>query len=174
MAGPLDIQRYPTGLIDLLGMRATGETPHTLAGQIGANIDVSELYLYDRRQTSVGQSPVAIGALGFLANTTGVTTIPQGEMYLVYDCSLRVPPIAAATALTVSLVVQRSAGGTSAWFPLTEQLVLPASTGGLVGYRRNNPILLKPGDVFGTYCASITGVPGQQAFTNVDYAVIRL
>lgn len=174
MAGPMDIQRYPTGLIDLLGMRATGETPHQLDGNIGADIDVTDLYLFDRRVTQVGQSPVAIGAIGFLANSTGATTIPQGEMWLLYDCSLRVPAIAAATALTLSLVVQRSSGGTSAWLPLTDQLVLPASTGGLIGYRRDAPVLLQAGDQFGTYCTNVTGVPGQQAFTNVVYAALRL
>jgi len=175
MAAPGDqkIQRYPTGLIDLLGMRATGETPHNLAQDISASVDALDFYLWDRRVTLVGQSPVAISAVGWLANTTGATTIPQGEMWMLYDCSLRLPPIAAATAISISLVVQRQ-GPAAAWFPLTEEMVLPASTGGLRGFKRDQPLLLQPGDQFGTYCSSITGVPGSQAFTNVSFAVLRL
>lgn len=171
MAGPMDIQRYPTGLIDLLGMRATGETPHQLANGIAGNLDLTDFYLYDRVQTQVGQSPVAIGAVGFLANSTGATTIPQGEMWVLFDATLRVPAIAAATALTLSLVVQRA---TTGWLMLTDELVLPASTGGLKGYRHSSPVLLRSGDVFGTYATNVTGVPGQQAFTTVSYAVLRL
>lgn len=174
MALPFDIQRFPTGFTDLLGIRSTGDTPHQIAQQIAGGLELRDYYLFDRVQTQVGQSPVAIGAVGFLANSTGATTIPQGEMWLLYDASLRVPPIAAATALTVSLVVQRSAAGTSAWFPLTETLNLPASTGGLAGSKFDNPIWLRPGDVFGTYCSSITGVPASQAFTCVSYAVLRI
>jgi hypothetical protein len=174
MAGPQDIQRYPTGLIDLLGMRATGQTPSQLAGEISGSIEVGELYLFNRRVTQVGQSPVAIGAVGFLANTTGATVVPQGEMWVLFDCTMRVPVIAAATALNLSLVVQRPADGTSAWFMLTEELRLTASTGGLAGYRHSKPMLLQPGDTFGTYATLVTGVPGSQAFTTVVYSPIKL
>jgi hypothetical protein len=174
MAGPQDIQRYPTGLIDLLGMRATGQTPNQLGAEISGSIEIGDLYLYDRRVTQVGQSPVAIGAVGFLANTTGATVVPQGEMWVLYDCTLRVPAIAAATALNLSLVVQRPSGGTSAWFMLTDELKLAALTGGLIGYRGKTPMLLQPGDTFGTYASLVTGVPGSQAFTTVLYSAIKL
>jgi hypothetical protein len=174
MAGPQDIQRYPTGLIDLLGMRATGQTPTKLGDAVSPGMDLTDFYLWDRRETLVGQSPVAIGAVGFLAFSTGATTIPQNELWVLYDCSLRLPPIAAATAITLNMVVQRNAAGTSAWFPITDQLVLPASTGGLIGFKRDEPLLLQPGDVFGTYCSAITGAPGQQAFSNVSFARLKL
>jgi hypothetical protein len=174
MAGPQDIQRYPTGLIDLLGMRATGQTPNQLGAEISGSIDIGELYLFDRRVTRVGQSPVAIGAVGFLANTTGATVVPQGEMWVLYDCTMRVPAIAAATALNLSLVIQRPADGTSAWFMLTEELRLVALQGALAGYRHDRPMLLQPGDTFGTYATLVTGVPASQAFTTVTYSPIKL
>lgn len=174
MATPFDIQRYPQGLVDLLGMKATGNTPAQLSQQTGGVVELADYYLWDRVQANVGQSPVAIGVVGFLANSTGATVVPQGELWVLYDATLRVPAIAAATALTLTLVIQRSFAGTSAWFALTEQQRLAAGQGCLVGPRFDRPLLLRPGDTFGTYCSDITGVPGQQAFTTVSYAVLKI
>ena len=85
MADRFTIQRFPTGLLAALGMQNSGDTPSELSGNVMATFDVTRLYLLDRAITQ--QSTVAGFAAtpGQSASAAGETTVPNGEIWLVWS-----------------------------------------------------------------------------------------
>ena len=154
MAGPLDIQRLPKGLIDLLGMRATGDTPHQLAQSTIAQLEVTDYYLSDRVVGLSVQPAAALAATGF---SLGVgSAVPAGEQWMVYSAAIIVPTIAAATALKTSLVIRRAF---AAYQVLVATPQIPASEGFIGGVTFERPMVMRSGDDLGCFTVNLTGVP---------------
>jgi hypothetical protein len=174
MAGPQDIQRFPRGLVDLLGMRATGDTPHTLAQSTVGMIEMLDLYTNDRLQTASLNLSVAINAIG--QATFLNSQVPPGELWLIYQATLLCQPTAAATALKVAAGIRRGGpnGSPSGVQLVTEQLSLGASDGGVVGQTFSRPLLALPGQDFVTQCQFITGVPAVNPTLNLWYTRIGI
>lgn len=173
MAGPLDIQRYPTALVDMLGLKATGDTPHILSGEISGGLDLTRLYLYER--TIYGNVPnaVAITVPGFLICTT--TNFGQGpgpgQIWMVLGAGVRVPALAAATSIIVQNCVQRPSGSII-YTPIGPRISVPASTGDGDFEWFDQPVIMRPGDVFGSYTYNIVGAPGVAATMMMAVAVL--
>jgi hypothetical protein len=167
MAGPQDIQRFPKGLIDLLGMRATGETPAQLAQQVISNIEVLDLYLLDRLST-FQISTAAITATGNVLFPN--TTVPNGEIWWVYELSYQLPSLAAATSLQTNLCVYRSQASTNLPLALGPAQTTPALFGNQWGIHFENPLIMTAGQSVGIYTSQITGAPGSAPQLTMHFA----
>lgn len=173
MATPQDIQRYPRGLIDLLGMRATGDTPHLLAQQMNSTLEMIDFYLNDRLEFNtqlLAAAPAALGNFQFPG-----TIVPQGEMWAVYDYTVNCGgPIAVATAMKFSPVIFRNqsiVGNAAAYGPA---IAVAAGENGVGGIRFERPNLVMPGQSFGIQVSQITGAPGTQHQCMIWFARLRV
>jgi hypothetical protein len=171
MAGPQDIQRLPKGLVDLLGMRATGDTAHYFSNEVAGSLDLLDMYLLDRHTAWSSNPAAAAGAVTIYPLSILPDRPPPGELWLVYEASLVMGVIAAASTLDVAFVVSRtSQTGAVATSYLTPMLKLVASTGGMVTGTYTKPVILQPGDVLGVQVFTVTGVPGIIPKVNMLYA----
>jgi hypothetical protein len=175
VAGPLDIQRVPKGLIDLLGMKATGDTPHILDTATRASLDVLNYYLIDRKVNLQGQTGVAVNALGFLITSSNPQGPQPGEIWLVHSAAMAFPALAAATTLKGFMAIKRTGIlGAACYQFLGPEVNLPALTGGGSGETYQLPWIMLPGEVFGFYCTAITGVPASTPQFWLQYAVLNV
>jgi len=172
MAGPQDIQRYPRGLIDLLGMRATGDTPHQLGQNISGSLELLELYLNDRLIPNASAAAGVIAAVGDL-NIAGLT-VPARELWLVFEASLSSTTTAGATGFTATMGVLRNRGSGnvySAWIP-------PVTVGALAqassGIKFSRPAILLPGDLMNVRTVAITGAPAATPAVSLFYAPLGI
>jgi hypothetical protein len=173
VAGPLDIQRLPYGLVDLLGMKGSGDTPHSLAENIAVTLaDGADYYLAPRRVVLQGDTAINIAATGFFA-AVGIAP-SAGEVWLVYNVTLSLNnATAAATALKIWGTYVKSSTATLDC-QITDQLVLGATDWGSTYRQFERPQLFLPGDSFGVRCGSLTGVPAAKGRITVDVARITL
>jgi len=170
MAGPQSIQRYPRGLIDLLGMRATGDTPQELAQSVIGNLELLEFYLADRLipNASVGAAPM--NAVGDFA-IAGLT-VPSREIWLVYEVTLTSGTTAAATAVTATAGLMRNVGSGNVYSALTMPSTAGAAAQLNVGSKFDRPVMALPGNVFNVRCSAVTGVPAATPTVAILYASI--
>jgi len=168
VAGPQDIQRYPRGLIDLLGMRATGDTPHQLAQTTVPQIDLLDMYLADRCFGVTFNASGVVAALGNLTFTGAA--VPQGEMWLLYEASVFTGVCAAATSCTVVPFVARSQSGLAQAEALCPPLVAGTAGSALGGVHYERPSVLMPGHQFGLQITAIVGAPGVTPILNLYFA----
>lgn len=172
MAGPQDIQRYPRGLIDLLGMRATGDTPHQLGPNIVGVLELLELYLNDRLVPNASAAGAAVTAVGDL-NIAGLT-VPSREIWLVYECSLSSGTTAAATGFTATAGVLRNRGSGNVYSAWTPPVTVGASSQASVGIKFDRPALMLPGDLVNVRVASVTGAPAATPAVALFYAPLGI
>jgi hypothetical protein len=169
MAGPQDIQRFPRGLIDILGMRATGETPSRLAQETQPQLDLIDLYLLDRQRQFQNSSAV-IAANGNVL-IPGMT-VPSGELWFLYEATMQVPTIAVATLLQTMLAVYRSQTGTNLPLGLGPSIRTPALEGNAWGIHFEKPLIMSPAQSIGLYTSVCTGAPGVAVQVTINYSVI--
>lgn len=171
MAGPQDIQRFPKGLIDLLGMRATGDTPNQLAAQIAGELALKDEYLFDRLigyRAAVGAG--LINATGSFSLTLG--TVPPGQLWYVYGWSIEVTAPAPATGLTITLGFARGAANVRNYVGPAQRLI--ATEGAAWGVWFETPLILGPGDTPVAYVSSVTGVPNVTATGILWHSVVGI
>jgi hypothetical protein len=157
MAGPLTIQRFPKGLIEILGMRATGDTPNALAQQIAGNLDLLDSYLIDRCRVQSITTGVALPAAGFV--TMGSNSGPSsGFIWFVYDISVAFAAVAAAATLQSHVGVSRTAN-VSTNLPGMGTGLLAAGQAASVGIHFERPLIMRPGDLISINTAIYTGAP---------------
>lgn len=170
MAGPQDIQRYPRGLIDLLGMRATGETPHQLAMSTSPQLELLDFYLADRCVGVTFTGSAAVTALGNLTFTG--STVPQGEMWLLYEATVFLSPCAAATRCTIVPFIARSQAGLAQAEVICDPIVTAIAGSGMGGRHYERPTILMPGHQFGVQVVDIVGAPATTPILNLYFARI--
>lgn len=172
MAGRFDIQRFPVGLLELLGMKGTGDTPHTLGDNIGASVDIMSMYLAQRRVTVSAQTSIAMTGNGTF-NATGLA-VPSGEIWFVYNVSVRLTPnTAVATAIRFwAAFVRPSASGV--YHPLTDVVSVGAGDNGVGVTIFEQPAIFLPGDQFTVNTGAVTGVPGSNGLVALDVARLTL
>ena len=167
MAGPFDIQRFPKGLLDFLGLRATGDTPHTLETSVRGQIDLERYYLVDR--VTAIQPNVTITANGFF--TAAVATVPPGEMWL--PLGLRISAtFAALTSMQWCPATKRSIGG--------GQMMLTNFIGAIAGvtnectYTWGPLVPFMPGDAFGVYAQQTVLGANPVATILMEYYALKI
>jgi hypothetical protein len=169
MADAKTIQRLPAGLLDLLGMQSTGDTPHLISGEVVPMLDLIDLYLVDRlRGTNAATANVA--APGSLLTTVGPT---PGEMWLCYGLSASSNgALAAATGYTANLLVNRPSTGFSQFITLPQAVANPALFATGVTFQK--PLIMRPGDTLGIWVSAVTGAPASGVFCTAIYVPIRV
>lgn len=172
MAGAQDIQRYPRGLIDLLGMRATGETPHKLGQDVSGVLELLELYLNDRMIPNASASAAVVSAVGDL-NITGLT-VPDRELWLVWEITLTSTTSAPATGFTATAGLLRNRGSGNVYSALTAPSVVGASSQANVGAKFSRPVLALPGSLFNVRVSAITGAPNSTPAVGIWYASLGI
>jgi hypothetical protein len=173
MAGPLDIQRFPYGLVDLLGMKGSGDTPHTLAQDIAVTLaDGADYYLAPRREIVTALSAIAFAATGWVS-AVGLGPA-AGECWLVYNVTASVnQATAAATAVRFCGTISKN-GGLSQDVQVTESMSLVATDWDGRGRSFERPLVMLPGDVFGFRVFTITGAPNCRGRITADIARLIL
>lgn len=172
MAGPQDIQRFPRGLLGLLGIQATGDTPHQISGLVNGQIDMLPYYINDRQQFQAFPISGPIAAAGTLQFPLSV--VPPGTLRFVYNAGVLVPATAAATALKTRLCVFRSPGLNGETY-IGETLSLLALDSGTIGATFDSvPMVVLPGQSFGLRTTTITGAPGTSPVLGLYFADIQI
>lgn len=172
MAGPQAIQRYPRGLIDLLGMRATGDTPHMLAGDIGGSLEMLEFYLADRLVPNAAAAGAAVTVVGDLA-IPGLI-VPARELWLIYECTLTSGTTAAATGFTATAGLLRNVGSGNVYSALTDPTVVGASSQANIGAKFERPVLALPGSQFNVRVSAVTGAPAATPAVSIFFASLGM
>lgn len=160
MAGPLDIQRFPQGLLDLFGLKATGNAPHLLSEAIAAIADVLPLYLVDRT-VDIYSGGITVSAAQQLWPTVGqaVCVVPPGEMWVVLNTSVNLSTGVGVSFTGASMAVLRA----SSTDPNAQHLTqvpqsLPASSALFFGQTfQPLSLILMPGDAAGIYLGTLAG-----------------
>lgn len=111
MAGFLTIQRFPKGLPDFFGMKASGDTPPSLASQIIPSVDVGPFYRVDRLRQAI------FSTFGNITNPIGLFSpsqaVPPGEVWDVIGISVGGVCNAAGQAIAVAPAVYLPTSGNS-------------------------------------------------------------
>lgn len=159
MAGPFDIQRPPIGLLDLLGLKATGDNPHVLAGEVRSTLMLDDLFLVDRLVAAARSTGVNIPGTG--TATMGAASGPSdGFIWLLYGLDFLVPPVGAAATIQCGLTIQR--GTTTTIQQRIEACQSPLLSAGqaFAGAKWwERPLIMRPGDVLAVNTTIFTGAP---------------
>jgi len=172
MAGPQDIQRVPRGLIDLLGMRATGQTPAQLGNDIRGSLELLEFYLNERFRVLQGNSSNIVSpAISVVAGST----VPQGQLWLLYQISLSSGLSAAGQGAILTGGVLRNPSGINPYFALTDPFTWGAVQAVGVGANFSRPIIMQPGDQLAIRCSAIiTAAPALPVTVDAYFAPILI
>jgi hypothetical protein len=171
VAGRMTIQRYPTGLLDFLGMQSTGDTPHELAQELRASVDLGDLYLSDRLRTVSAGGSGPITTTSYLAG--GLQTIvPAGETWLVYSAYVTSTPVTAGATIKGNLAIFRQTAGQVQILPasfsvLAAELILCSQIW-------ERPMVMRPGDQLSLYIGATTGAPNVNWTGYLYYAPIKI
>jgi len=144
----MQIQRFPQGLLTLLGNTSGGVTPSAYSQVLATTIDTSELYL-----ANIGLSfdSVAIGAAAVTGAITYSNPIPPGEIWFVRNITLNSSPPGVGITVRWRPFIQfgsnLSAGPDSVSAAPAERLLL--------GWELNR--YFSSGTRFGVYQESING-----------------
>lgn len=172
MADPLLIQRPPTGLLDLLGLKAMGQGPIQLAETVSCTLaDCVDYYLANRRTTVSGVTGVALAATTSYA--VSAVAVPSGEIWFVYGFSVVLnAPTAAATSIRFWGGFQRS--NSSNLMVLTEEVTANATDNAAACNIFTRPLIWMPGDTAYIQTGAATGVPGATGRVTLDVARLTL
>ena len=143
MAGPLIIQRFPLGLIDLLGMQTSGDTPTQLNEQIAGTLELGRFYMLPRGEQV--QAVVTGVANGLPA--IAPATVPVGEAWVLWNVSARVNSLGAGTIVFQPgiLRARNPSGGATGFFALAEPANITAANESAASSWNGTEVLL-PGD----------------------------
>jgi hypothetical protein len=155
---PFELGKYPRGMTGVLGLRASGETPRSMADQLVSVVDATPFYLLDTREFLLGTQKVGV-AVG--VNDIPSLTVPPGQVWYVWEYAIACT-LGAGTAIDCApSVVLDGLGLTS----LAGGYVAGAALQQIRG-RADPGCLWGPGSVPGVFVRSVTGA------LNVDSAVI--
>lgn len=171
MAGPLDIQRYPMGVVDLLGMKSTGDTPHVLDQAVRLNLDALDYYLWPRKVSFTGQSSSNATAVGQIMDFLGIPLVPAGQLWAVYSVNLWWGPEPAGANITaVPYYDFQNTTGRVFFDPVVGNI----AAWGAGGKVFEKPHLVGPGSKFRAYVLAITGAPNIPVTLDLTYAVLSI
>lgn len=171
MAGPKDIQRLPRGLVDLFGLKSTGDAPHVLSDTVAPTSDFKDEYISDR--VSLVTATVVPAGTGY-TNYVG-SGPPFDEIWYLYHLSLATGPngfVNAVSTFEAWLELVPSGASFGLFVPGTGTGALAAAArlypAGGVGIMFERPVLLRAGDTFSMNVATFTGTGAN------SYPVLRL
>lgn len=156
MAGTMTIQRRPIALLDILGMKGTGDTPHLVAPDMQTVYDTTDLYLSDRMDNI--QGAVVVGAAtGFLPVPVASYVQPT-ECWFVYSLhAIGAAGVTAGATVKVQLAIYRASLGQYQLFNAYNSFIATEVVS--LGIHFERPLLLRPGDRAAVHIYAFTGVP---------------
>lgn len=143
MSGPLIIQRFPLGLIDILGMQSSGDTPTQLSEQISGEIELGRMYMLPRGENLIA----VIAGATFGLPAVAPITVPVGEAWVLWNVSARVTALGALTFSVQPgiLRTRNPSGGGTGFFALSPpEGVLAANESAAASWQGTEVLL--PGD----------------------------
>jgi hypothetical protein len=152
-------------------MKATGDTPAELAKDISGSLELLEFYVNDRTVFASAASNNVIGTGPLIISGL---TVPNGEIWLLFDLSLSSANTPAATGFTLTGGVQRAVNN---YFAYTERQVVgggAVSDQVNVGRHFDRPIVMQPGETIGLRISQIVGAPGIPVTASVYYAPLKI
>lgn len=139
MAGPGDIQRFPQGLLNVLGMQSAGQTPAQLAASIAGTLELLQFYGLTQRQVLVATNAA-------IATNTPLTLAltPPSSWGVLFGLSASLGETATIGNVQSLLSLQRGASGAFHGVSFYESLNVAA--GGVHGneFWCPYPLLLPP------------------------------
>jgi hypothetical protein len=105
MAGPFSLQRVPSALLSLFGIKSTGANPNQLAPFVQGTVDLRPFFGAEtlQLQAAVNATVVNIG-------DRAAMTVPSGESWLLYGVSSQLV-LAVNDAVVVNLGLQMLSPG---------------------------------------------------------------
>lgn len=178
MAGPMDIQRVPRGLVDLFGLKSTGDSPHVLSQQMQGGVDFLDAYLLDRVSTVQGvPAPNAPGVFQILSGPA------FDEIWFVYHIAYLPTPLNtlnAASTYEASYEIYNQNTNNGLFIPGTWSGKLTVagtwpSAGQAAASLFEKPLIMRSGDGFqaNVYTYTGTGLNGYPVL-RVKRAVVKI
>jgi hypothetical protein len=178
VAGRYTIQRAPKGVLDLFSMKGTGDLPTDLHPEITPIVDLSAYYLADlitAKQTTT--SVVNLGGIWGPTAVVGVAPVPAGEIWLVYNFTVRTNTQLAAGEIynNVKPAFFRNQFNTVQCLTDVGASAGGAAAGGFlyIGKQFDRPEILRPADTYGLVCDAPTA-GAHQFYLELYVAVLRI
>lgn len=168
---PFTIQRLPVGLLDMLAMKGSGETPSLLADKIQGTVNLNELYFAQIQiQVATGATPNVSATDRYLMTTP---PIPSNEIWVVRSFSCFWSTGVGVSGTFAPIVVRRGFAGLSAQSLVQGAPVSVAASSNGCAFARFPPWeLFYPGDNFGAWF--ITGAYPITSPVNIAIEYTRL
>lgn len=159
MSGPQDIQRPARGLVDLLGLKSTGDSPRMIGAEISGKLELLDLYLADRRTTTQNIAASTITAVGFKPIGQLAASIPQpGYLFFVYSIMVTLRTQAASSWEGAIVVMPQRFVGLQGYTYIASNPWPTAALENLVlGRYFERPLIMQPGDTIGVMTSAVTG-----------------
>jgi len=151
-----NVNRHPSGILELLDLNLQGEYPRELASQISTSIEALQFYF----QGIPSQATLNTGTI--LAVNTGVgLTVPEGETWALRSVGFRAENLDTnATFNGAWRILIPVAGGVSAGVLVSGTLsTIFTNQFFELGATWDNPLLIRPGWTVQFICNSIGGIP---------------
>lgn len=172
MADPLLIQRPPTGLLDLLGLKAMGQGPIQLAETVACTLaDCVDYYVANRRTSVSGVTGVAMVAN--TSYTVPAILVPAGEIWFVYGLSINLN-VATAAATAIRFWGGYQLAASTNVVTVGDTLTIGASDNGSLGVIFSRPLIWLPGTQGYLITGAVTGVPNAAGRMTLDVARLTL
>lgn len=153
------IQRPARGLVDLLGMKATGASPPLLGDSVAATLPLKYEYLLDRLQFAQHTTGIAIPGVGVA--TAGAASGPSsGFLRYVFGVDYGTTAVAAAATIQFHLGAARGGSTTVAClFPGMDSGLLSAGQAASKAIWFSDPMIMQAGDILAYRTIIYTGAP---------------
>lgn len=161
MADRKTIQRFPSGVLAMLGMQTSGDTPQTIAQEVQLSLEATDYYLLDRLQ-NVQTGPISVGTAPgtFSGNLTPIA----GEIWLCYFASAQLTQ-AAATTGRYRLMLSLASRAPNIIMGIGEPTITNAAGDFQnLGYYFSRPWIMLPGDTIGVIAETYTGAVQSSLF----------
>lgn len=165
MANPQTIQRVPSGLLELLGMKGTGQTPPVLASELAGVVDTTQMYL-----RSVLSSQSIVNAAAVLATAVDIT-VPDNQYWILRGAYVRLQPAAGCTALAAALQI----GNIGTIIPVAWNEFSTFGTNFVMSlpWQPPQPWILAPGDFLRGNINALAGAASVNLGLTVQFGLIQ-
>lgn len=161
------VQRVPMALLDLLGLKSTGQNPVLFSELLGPSIDMTDLYLANRWEI-INASVAAIATTGL--KTTGSWEPADGTVLVIDGACIQFATVlAAATTYRLRLCLYTVQTGNP--FRMAPSAVT-TTVGEIVAGAWDGPIVVRPGEGLGIWAENVT--LGTSAAPRIAGRVARL
>jgi hypothetical protein len=155
------VQRLATGLPDVLGAKATGDTPHVMSEAMSSVIDVLPFLLCGRYQNTFVSTGNIVGQTVVFG-----PQVPPGEAWVTHNITSSGGPVTAGATITLGIGVYRNQTSLEA---LPERATFIAGELCYLGHWFEAPIIMMPGDRPVAFVSAFTGAPNFSILLSAGY-----